>query len=216
MRLTPLLFSVRRLEAEIERYFDQVLEAGLLFRRALEHYLRHGADAELEDFVRRITQIEEEADNLRREIESKMTEHTLIPDLREDVLALIEQVDTVTNLYEETVYAFYIQEPELGFLKEGFLEHAELVVKAAEEMVAAARAFFHDLYAVRDHVKKAQFYESEADKVATRQGRALFKSDLDLAVKLHLSQFIERVDNIADTAEDVGDELAILAVKRLV
>jgi len=182
MKLTPLFSSVRQLEGEIDLYLDHVLEAGLVFSRAVEAYVRRGVDDAFARYIEEITRVEEEGDSLRREIETKMTFHTLIPELREDVLSLIEQVDVVT----------------------------------AEEMVKAARAFFKNLHAVRDHVKKVQFFESEADKVATRIGRELFESELDLAQKLHLQQFIDRIDDIADTAEDICDELSILTVKRLV
>jgi len=216
MKLTPLFSSVRQLEAEIDLYLDHVLEAGLVFGRAVKAYVRRGVDEEFARFIEEITRVEEEGDRLRREIETKMTFHTLIPELREDVLSLIERVDQVTNRYEESVYAFYVQRPALGPVGEGILELAEAAVTTAEEMVKAARAFFKDLNAVRDHVKKVQFFESEADKVATRIGRELFESQLELAQKLHLQQFIDRIDDIADTSEDICDELSILVIKRLV
>ncbi len=216
MKLTPLFASVRQLEAEIDLYLDHVLEAGLVFSKAVEAYVRRGVDREFGRYIEEITGVEEEGDRLRREIETKMTFHTLIPELREDVLSLIEQVDQVTNRYEESVYAFYVQRPALGPVGEGILELAEAAVATAEEMVKAARAFFKDLNAVRDHVKKVQFFESEADRVATRIGRELFESDLELAQKLHLQQFIDRIDDIADTSEDICDELSILVIKRLV
>ncbi len=216
MKLPTLFASVRELEAEIDLYFDHVLEAGLVFTRAIESFVRQGVGPEFEGYIEQITRVEEDGDRLRREIEAKMTVHTLIPELREDVLSLIEQVDQVTNRYEESVYAFYVQQPDLGELGEGILELAQRAVATAEEMVKAARAFFRDLHAVRDHIKKVQFFESEADKVATRIGRKLFSSDMDLARKLHLSQFIERIDDVADTSEDICDELSILTIKRMV
>ncbi len=216
MKLTPLFSSVRQLEADIDLYLDHVLEAGLVFSKAVEVYVRRGVGGDFERFIEEITRVEEEGDRLRREIETKMTFHTLIPELREDVLSLIEQVDQVTNRYEESVYAFYVQRPALGPVGEGILELAEAAVATAEEMVKAARAFFKDLNAVRDHVKKVQFFESEADKVATGIGRELFGSELELAQKLHLQQFIDRIDDIADTSEDICDELSILVIKRLV
>ncbi len=146
-----------------------------------------------------------------------MTTHTLIPELREDVLSLIEQVDEVTNLYEAAVYSFFIQQPVIATeYKDDFAELTKMVLQAAEAMVVAARAFFRDLSAVRDHVKKVQFYESEADKVTTRVEREIYASNLDLAHKMHLASFLDRLDNIADTAEDIGDKLSILTIKRMI
>lgn len=217
MKLPSLFGGTRDLEARIDLYFDKVQEAGLVFGRAMEIYLKHSVSDEFEDLVRRITEVEEAADDLRRGIETQMTTHTLIPDLREDVLSLIERVDEVTNHYEAAVYSFYIQRPEIDpAYRPDFAELARMVKRTAEEMVTAARAFFRDLSIVRDHVKKVQFYESEADKITTRVGLAIYESDLDLAHKMHLYSFLDRLDSIADTAEDIGDKLSILAIKRMV
>lgn len=217
MKLPSLFGSSKGLEAKIELYFDKVNEAGLVFSRAMDIYMNRGVTEEFEELVKRVTEVEEEGDDLRREIETQMTTHTLIPELREDVLSLIEQVDEVTNLYEAAVYSFFIQQPVIATeYKDDFAELTKMVLQAAEAMVVAARAFFRDLSAVRDHVKKVQFYESEADKVTTRVEREIYASNLDLAHKMHLASFLDRLDNIADTAEDIGDKLSILTIKRMI
>jgi uncharacterized protein Yka (UPF0111/DUF47 family) len=60
-------------------------------------------------------------------------------------------------------------------------------------------------------------YEKEADALGTALKREIFASDkLDLAQKLHLREFVEHIDTIADMAEDVADRLAIYAIKRTV
>ena len=59
-------------------------------------------------------------------------------------------------------------------------------------------------------------YEKEADKISTQLKRDIFGSDLDLAHKAHLRNFVEQIDNVADWAEDVADRLAIYAIKRTV
>jgi hypothetical protein len=58
-------------------------------------------------------------------------------------------------------------------------------------------------------------YEKEADKISTNLKIALFESDLELVSKLHLREFVDRIDGVADLAEDVADRLTIYAIKRL-
>ena len=67
---------------------------------------------------------------------------------------------------------------------------------------------------MRDHNHKVIFYETEADKICTKLKTAVFASDLPLERKLHLRYFVERVDEAANAAEDVADELAIYTIKR--
>jgi uncharacterized protein Yka (UPF0111/DUF47 family) len=82
--------------------------------------------------------------------------------------------------------------------------------------VFASRAFFRDTNSVRDHVRKVLFFESEADRINTKLQRKIFASDLDLTRKRHLQYFTENIDEIANCAEDVADELAIYAIKRII
>ena len=45
---------------------------------------------------------------------------------------------------------------------------------------------------------------------------AVFDSDHDLSVKLHLRMAIQRIVHISDRAEDAGDQLGLVAVKSIV
>jgi hypothetical protein len=58
-------------------------------------------------------------------------------------------------------------------------------------------------------------YEKEADKISLNLKTAIFDSSLDLSLKIQLREFADRIDGIADLAEDVADRLAIYAIKRL-
>ena len=58
-------------------------------------------------------------------------------------------------------------------------------------------------------------YEKEADKISLNLKTAIFDSSLDLSFKIQLREFADRIDGIADLAEDVADRLAIYAIKRL-
>ena len=83
-----------------------------------------------------------------------------------------------------------------------------------ESAVSASRSFFRDIDSVRDHVNKAMFYESEADQISTKVQREIFASTLGLARKRHLAYFVEHIDELANTSEDIGDLLSILTIKR--
>ena len=87
-------------------------------------------------------------------------------------------------------------------------------VKTIESAVLAARAFFRNISAVRDHLGKVSFHEEECDQIATSLKRAIFASDLGLDRKMHLRYFVDKIDHLADEVEDVGDWLAIYSIKR--
>ncbi len=212
-----LFNKTRVLEQQIDEFFDKVSELGLVFSRALEVYLVDGANDEFDAFLQQAARIEGKGDTLRRTIEVELYAQTLIPDLRGDVLRLLEDMDHLMNVYEGNLFRISIQQPDVPEeFHSGYLELTRTVVTCVESVVLAARSFFRDINAVRDHNAKVIFYETEADKKSTRLQRAIFDSDLSLDRKMHLRYFVERIDELANSAEDVADTLAIYAIKRRV
>ncbi len=210
-----LFNKTRVLEQQIDEFFDKVSELGLVFSSALAVYLADGANDEFDAFLQQAASIEGKGDTLRRTIEVELYAQTLIPDLRGDVLRLLEDMDHLMNVYEGNLFRISIQQPDVPEeFHSGYLELTSTVVTCVESVVLAARSFFRDINAVRDHNAKVIFYETEADKKGTRLQRAIFASDLSLDRKMHLRYFVERIDELANSAEDVADTLAIYAIKR--
>ena len=214
-RKTALFGRTRALERQIEEFLDSVSEAGLLFLRALKIYMSDGVSEEFDETLRDVAETESRADELRRSVEAQLYEQTLIPDLRADVLSLLEHMDRLTGIFQNNCYRFSIEKPEIPeHFKRDFISLGETAVICSDSLVMAARAFFRNIEAVRDHNHKVIFYETEADKICTKLKTAIFDSDLPLERKLHLRYFTERVDEAANAAEDVADELAIFTIKR--
>jgi hypothetical protein len=181
----------------------------------VEGYLERGLCDDFEAKLKQVSELESKGDTLRRSIEAQLYEQTLIPDLRGDVLSLLEDLDTLMGNAQGNLYRFSIQTPEIP---EEF--HADIValtktvVTCVESVLLAARAFFRNIEAVRDHNHKVVFLETEADKLSSKLGRAIFSSALPLDRKIHLHYFIEHIDDMANTAEDIADCLAIYTIKR--
>ncbi len=218
MKLSKDIRLFRRtsaLEGEIDKFLDLLSEAGLLFRIAIDSYLNDGPSAIFDEKLQHINKIESSADKLRRSIEQQLYVQTLIPDARGDVLGLLENLDHVINRMEGTLWAFSIETPFLHDKhKRHFTELVKFVVEAVESVTQASRAFFRNIDAVADHNHKVMFFEKEADKVSTKLKREIYESDYDLAEKMHVCQFVENIDSVADWAEDVADRLAIYVIKR--
>lgn len=204
-----------RLEGLMDEFLDKVSESGLIFRQLIDMYLEQGLSDEFQAKVDQIADVESRCDDLRRDIETQLFEQTLIPDLRGDVLSLIEGVDLTINLYEENARRFSDEIPDIPeVFRKDFLELTEVVVDCVETSVMAARGFFRNIEAVRDHIHKVLFYESEADDISSRIINKVYRSDLPLERKNHLRYFVGRIDEIANAAEDLADYLAIYTIKR--
>jgi len=210
-----MFYGSRLLENKIDEFLDRISEAGLIYQKAIHVFLEKGVTEDFVTHAEQISHIENRADELRREIETGLYEQNLIPDLRADVLTLVEDLDSILNEYDASGYRFSIEQPVFpSMLNPDILAIVESVTNSVEQVTIASRAFFRDFNSCRDYIHKVRFYESEADRISTKIKRAVFASDLPLANKMHVSSFIEMIDNLADMAEDITDRLAIFVIKR--
>ena len=216
-KVSHLFNGTRSLENQIDEFLDKVSESGMVFDRAIRVYLNQGPSEEFNNFLNQAANIERRGDDLRRAVEAELYVRTLIPDLRGDVLALLESMDHLINVYEGDLFRISIQSPDIpDEFHSGFIELTETVVSCVDSVVLAARAFFRDIDAVRDHSSKTIFLETEADKTGTKLQRAIFASALPLERKMHLRYFVERIDVLANSVEHVADALQIYTIKRRV
>lgn len=211
-----LFRKTKELEGEIDQYLDFVIKGGLLFKQGVKLYIE-GETSEFENRSEELDKVESDADILRRNIENKLYSQTLIPEARGDVLGLLESTDRVLNITSETLYHFDIESPEfLPEINHLYIDLTEACAKTMENLVMAIRAYFRDISNVRDHINKVIFYEKESDKLGKKIKEEIFNKDIDLSRKLHLRYFIDRLERIADLAEDASDRLAIAVIKRSV
>ncbi len=210
------LFSgTRELEQKIDEMHDKVLESSLFFKEAFEIYLREGRSLNYRRASKKIKNIEAKADDLRREIESRLYIQNLIPDLRADVLQMVENIDKVINEFDEVAHKFYIEQPDIPEqFREKFRHLVQQVCECAENMVICSRAFFRDFSTVRDYSRKVYFSEHESDKTWAALKQDVFDSSMELAHKIQLSSLIGEVADVADKAEDCIDAVLIFTIKR--
>lgn len=210
------LFSqTKSLENKIDLFHDKIIDAAMTFKKAMRVFLAEKRSDEYKKLSKQIKQIEHDADSLRRDIENKLYGQNLIPDLRADVLELVENLDKIINSFDEVSYRFYIEQPDIpSEYHMRMIELCEQVADCAENMAIASRAFFRDFSTVRDYSQKVYFMEHESDLTSGRLKEAIFDSDMPLANKLQLSALISEVADIGDIAEDCVDELLIFTIKR--
>jgi len=200
----------------VDELADKISEAGMFCQSGVDAYLKGNLDA----FAASLTCIrdtEKQRDMLRRSIVETLYRKTLIPDLRADVLELLENMDALLDQLKEVVSEIEIERPVISEeFKQDFRDLLKYTVEAVEADLRSCRAFFNDIYSVADHLHKVSFWEKETDKVSTRLQRAIFaRKDLNLGHKMQLRYFAKQIDQIADDAEDIADRLNIFVGKRV-
>lgn len=210
------MFSATRdLEQKIDEMHDKVIECSMYFKEAFDTFIKEKRSPNYRRISKKIKTIEAQADDLRRDIESGLYIHNLIPDLRADVLQMVENIDKVINEFDEVAHKFYIEQPDIPEkFQPKFKNLVKQVSECAENMAIASRAFFRDFATVRDYSKKVYFLEHESDKTWASLKQDVFDSDMELAHKIQLNTLVGDVADIADRAEDCIDAVLIFTIKR--
>ncbi len=131
------------------------------------------------------------------------------------MLGLLETTDTVIDTAKSALVQFSVEKPVIpADCEAGFAHLVDASNEALQAVVIAARTFFRDPEAIKDHLFKVAHYEHEADGISDALKRHIFAGSLDLAHKIHLRYFARNIEMVSDRSQDVADRLAIYAIKR--
>lgn len=216
-RISSLLSKSNSTETKVNLFFDQVTLAHHQFLLLWKHYLKYGAESqEFEQALYKLQGIEHQADILKREIEQTLYRKTLIPDLRTDVAALIDLTDRLINQQETIGLHLKIEQPQIPkAVEEDLIALLETVGETIDHTLLCARSFFTDLQRVQEYHQKVIAFESEADRLCYLIKIQVFKADIPLINKVQLRYFFDRIDQVANLAEDISDRIAIFTLKRV-
>jgi len=187
------------------------------FQRMINDYLdRSGLEDKIfKEEAYTIHKMEHEADIVRREILLRLSQGAFLPIHREDYGKLVEIVDKIANTAEAVADLIVLTRPRIPeFLVDDFNRIAKATVETFEPMNQIIETFQKDLNKVKDVTQAVNKKEEEVDQILWDMTKKLFKSDLDLAEKLHLKEVIESIADISDRIEDAADRFQLMVIKR--
>lgn len=200
----------------IETFFNKIDEGVLVFKEGVTNYL-HGNQEAFNNNIASMAKLEADADNLRRDIENKLYAHSLMPQVRGDILRLLEEMDDIIDTAKSNLFQFDVEVPNIpSELNQDLILLTDMCVSSVASVIPAARSYFRTPETVKDQIHRVYFYEKEADKLADSIKRKVFRQmdGLKLSEKFHLRYFTLHIETVSDTAEKVADLLSIMAIKR--
>ena len=207
--------TTKDLILRIDEFFDNVELGLLVFRESMRSYI----DKDMEAFTRHLQKVdtlEGNADKLQRSIDNEMITLSILPQHREEVTRLIDELDEIIDSVKSSLNEFIIEMPDIpSSLNKDIISLAETSANAAEELIPAARAYFKAPFTVREKLLKVYYFESETDKISFNIKRRIFQemNEIDLAHKAHLRYIIHHIENISDLAQKAADLLSGMAIK---
>lgn len=207
--------TTKNLIIKIDEFFDDIDLGLLVFREGIKAYLEKDMDS-FKRHLQKVDALENNADKLQRAIENEMITHSILPQHRAEVSALIDELDEIIDALKSSLNEINIEMPVIpSTLNKNFISLTETSINAAEELIPAARAYFKAPYTVREKLLKVYYFESETDKLSLSTKKIIFQemNELDLAHKAHLRYIIHHIENISDLAQKAADLLSGMAIK---
>jgi len=216
MKIATVFESDPKIEKKCNEFFDMVGQSALVCLRGVQCYLEKDFTV-FEEYAEQAKNLEEKADEFRRDAESYLYTETLIPESRGDVLSLLENADNIIDQIRMMMLAFSIEQPEIPQnFQVDFLDLTSKCVESVDEVIQATRMFFTDPSKVKMVLPRVYSLEKEADKQAEAIKRKVYRSEeITLSHRIHLRYFTTNIDLIADRAEDLADRIGIYAIKRM-
>lgn len=210
------LKKINKLIDDIDRYFDLMDQAVLVFKDGVRNYLYSNTN-EFNENLMKMSAVDSEASVLRKEIENALYTQTALVRSRADIMRLFEKTRNITSILNDSLFQFEIETPFIPKeLNPEFMKLTEFSTLAVEAVVPAAKAYFKAPDTVPDKISRAYFYEKEAVRYSQSIKRTVFHNmaSLKLSEKFHLRYFALHIENLAKAAENVADQLAVMAIRR--
>jgi hypothetical protein len=160
---------------------------------------------------------ESRADDLRDEINELMYSRALIPESREDVMALLERVDEIPRSFEHVLNIILTEKIALpDFLVLDVQELIRISIESCDLMAKQIDVMIKKREGIRTLMSTIDQNESHCDHIERRIIVKLFESDLEPFIKIQLKELVIVLGEISDQVDRVSKRVNIMAMKRRV
>ena len=168
-----------------------------------------------EVLAQKVTQIEKDADEVRRILIDELNRTFVTPFDREDIFALSLTIDDVLDYADTTVEEMYM----LDIVPNTFIERmVSLLTDAAREILAGVLRLEDHPNVANDHAVRAKALENRVETVYREAIADLFRMprDIDHVVEmLKLREIYRHLSNAADRGDQAANVIGDIVVKRI-
>jgi len=205
------------IKEKINQYLQLVVDTSEVFQEAAVCHIKNGFTDEFSDLMRKVTHLESDADDLRRKIEEELFRKSLLPEIREEILLMIDKLDELPDKAEDIVKMVYDQ--NIVIPTEMSVEVTSLVILGNESvklLIESTKDALHTTKKVAQLNRLIDKKESEGDKIERKLIYQLFHNGAATVQTLQLRDYVEEVGSVLDLVQDLADAMTLIAIKRVV
>lgn len=197
-------------------YFDTFVElAGYSCQAAnlLDNIMNNFRADELKSKMEEMHAIEHGGDEARHAMVKKLAREFITPIEREDIMAMADAIDNVTDTIEDVVMRMYMF--NVIRIREHGIKMAEIIVRCCNALKLALDEFYNfrksqDLHKL---IIEINFLEEEGDRLFTQATRDLYVNCKDFLEVAAWDQTFHYMEKCCDACEDVADIIESVMMK---
>lgn len=168
---------------------------------------------EMADKVKEAHHIEHSADLAKHDVMNRLVKEFLPPIEREDITALTQEIDDVTDSVEDVM--IYIDMFNIQTIRPEMLKFTELIVACCKAMSDALVEFksFKNSKTLRNFIIEINHLEEEGDALYVELMRNLYHTSKDPIELMCWTEILHRLEKCCDNCEDVANIIESIIMK---
>ena len=208
----------KEVENLIGEFVRSVEIAQEMFLQSLETYLQTGrCSPTFEVLAAETHKAESRTDDILEKIVTLLHEKALVPDLRGDILRLLETTDEIPDQFDRILANICNQKVVLPeALNLDFRELLAVSLEACSFTLESVKSMLDRGERAAQLLFRTDQLESQGDQIEKRIIVRIFESDWDPLQKILLRDLTQRMGDIADSAVQVCRQVNLIVTKRRV
>ncbi|MGD9887101.1 MAG: DUF47 domain-containing protein [Bacilli bacterium] len=185
------------------------VEAATFLKDILQNFDRRTLMAD----VQAMHKIEHSADLVQHEVMQKLAKEFITPIEREDIIAICQKIDDVTDAIEDVLFRLYMY--NIQKLRSDYTEFNDVIIEGCKALKLAIMEFpnFKKSRSIEPHIIEVNRLEEVGDKIYIDAVRRLFIEEENPVELVVWEEIYHRFEKCSDSIEDVAGAIETVIMK---
>ncbi|HPZ27013.1 MAG: DUF47 family protein [Bacilli bacterium] len=195
--------------------FSELAKYSLREAELLNEIIIDYDNRDIKEELNNMHEIEHQADTANHTVIFKLIREFITPIEREDIIAICQTIDNVTDAIEDVLLCFYMY--NVKKLRPELVEFSRIVIDSCKALVKAFDEFhdFKKSTKLRDYIVEVNNLEEKADRLYTEAVRKLYVDTVDPIELIIWDKVLLQFENCCDACEDVADVIESVIMKNI-
>lgn len=198
------------------RYFTEMVEGSMAAARLLDEILENYDPLALNARIREMHEIEKSNDMMIHTILNHLIKEFLPPIEREDISALVEEIDNSTDAIEDVLFALYMY--NITEIRPEAIKFSKLIVDAVDSLYEASvefKSFKKGDSLTKEKIIKVNEIEGKGDSLYIEAIRELYTNCNDAKHVIAWTKIISKLEKCLDTIEKSANLMEFIMMKNI-